>query len=125
MVVRVSVTDSSPTFTASQLAEYYFDPNSYSLVRQYNWCSFGALQFTSYDSSEPVLDVFVPGYAANFTNAQLWPLAMAVGATQKNVAQLTSLAQHIAFVLPSGLGGTAFYAVGTVGFWRCVRLGAF
>lgn len=121
MVMRVSVSDSSPTFTASQLAGYYFDPNSFSFARQYNWCSFGALRFTPFDKSHPVLDVMVPGNAANFTLPQLWPLAMSIGAAQKNVTQLTSLAQHIAIVLPPGLGGGAFYAVATVGFWRYVR----
>ncbi len=118
MVLRVSVSDSTPSFNASQLAKDYFDINSFSLSRQYDWCSFGAIQFVPYDSSNPVVDVVVPVKAANITSSNLWPLAMTAGAVLKQVNYLTDLTMHIAIVLPPGLAdGNTWYAIGTVGYW--------
>jgi hypothetical protein len=102
LVLRVSVSDSSPTVLASRLAEVFFG-SSLSLVTQYRGCSFGAIQFEAYDSAHPVIDVVIQGNAASFTSDNLWPLAVNAAAALKNVKYLTDLAQHVAIVLPPGL----------------------
>ncbi len=117
LVLRVSVSDSSPTFSASDLANDFFD-NSFSVATQYSGCSFGAVQFQSYDSSNPVVDVLIQGSAASFTSSNLWPLAMSAGASQKGVSYLTNLAQHVAIILPPNLSdSSSWYAIGSVGGW--------
>ncbi len=122
LVLRVSVLDSSPTFDASQLAEDYFDMNNFSLVRQYNWCSFGAITFVSYDPSNPIVDVVINVHAANITSNNLWPLAMAAAASLKNVNYLTDIAEHIAIIVPPNLADSSgWYAIGSVGAWWYVE----
>lgn len=117
LVLRVSVSDSSPSFSASDLANDFFD-NSFSVATQYSGCSFGAVQFKSYDLSNPVVDVTIQGSAASFTSANLWPLAMSAAASQKGVSYLNNLAQHVAIIMPPGLSDSSgWYASGSVGGW--------
>lgn len=123
LVLRVSVSNSAPTFTAAQLAQDYFDMSSFSLARQYSMCSFGAINFKPYDYANPVMDVMVQGDAASFTKDTLWPLAMAAGAAEKQVSDLTTLAMHIALILPPGLSDSSdWQSVGTVSSWWYVQI---
>lgn len=112
MVARVSVSDATPTYTASELQPWYFDPNSFSVARQYSRCSSGQQVFVPW--STPVLDVFVSGSISSFSqttlvNAAISEVQIALGGTSLPV-------QHIAFVLPPG--GPTFIAVGQVKGWR-------
>lgn len=119
LVLRVSVSDSSPSISASRLDEVFFDGTNSSLVSQYHGCSFGAIQFQAYDNANPVVDVMIQGSAASFTSSNLWPIAMEAGATLKNVKYLFDLAQHVAIVLPPGLSDSSgWYAIGALGSWR-------
>jgi hypothetical protein len=112
MVVRVSVSDSTPTYTASELEPWYFDPDSFSVTRQYNLCSSGQQIFTPW--STPVMDVFVSGDVASFAQTTL--VNAAISAVQTALGGTSFPMQHIAFILPPGMPN--FVAVGQVGGWR-------
>jgi hypothetical protein len=118
LVVRVSTSDASPTYTASELAQYFFDTNSYSLVRQYQRCSMGALQFQPFDFFSQVIDVVVSGQVGFFTKELLWAAANAAASAQRNVVSLDALSDHVAFILPPGTQGNYWIAAGTTGAWR-------
>ncbi len=120
LVVRVSTSDASPTYTASQLSQYFFDTKGYSMVRQYQLCSTGALQFQPFDFFSQVIDVVIPGQVASFTRELLWSAANAAASSERNVASLDLLSDHVAFILPSGTQGGYWIASGTTGSWRCV-----
>lgn len=113
MVARVSVSDSAPTYSASQLQQWYFDPNSFSLARQYARCSSVQQIFSPW--STPVLEVALFGNIASFTQTTL--VNAAVTAVQNALGGSSIPVQHIAFVLPPNLS-TSFVAVGQVGGWR-------
>lgn len=116
MVVRVSTSDSAPKYTAAQLQQYYFSLSSYSLVRQYALCSASTLWFKGFRGSQPsVLDVYVPGSAASFGKETLWQAALVIVQNQLGLSSVTSVTEHVAFVLPSGLQGGQWFGIGTVG----------
>ncbi len=117
LVIRVSVSDSTPSLSSSELASAFFG-KGFSVATRFSACSFGAIRFKPYDSSHPVVDVIVKGKAASFTSSNLWPLAMSVGASQKHVSSLTNLAEHVAIIIPPGLSDSnQWVAIGSVGGW--------
>ncbi len=116
MIVRVSTSDASPTYTASELATYYFDTSTFSMARQYNWCSAGLLSFVAY--STPVMEVHINGAVSSFSNADLVNAAITVAQNQMDGVSLPQAVQHVAFILPPGTAGVTWFATGQVGAWR-------
>lgn len=116
MVVRVSTSDASPTYSASELATYYFDTSSFSMARQYSMCSAGLLRFVPF--STPVMDVRVSGSVSSFSKENLVNAAISAAQNSLGGASLPAVVEHVAFILPPGTAGMAWFATGQVGAWR-------
>ncbi len=120
LVARVSTSNSAPSYSASQLQQFYFDLNSYSVVRQYALCSSSWLWFKGYNNQNPVVEVYVPGSAGSFNERSLLSAALNQLQSQLHVKSITSLTEHVAFIFPPGIQGGTWYGYGTVGSYRYV-----
>lgn len=119
MIVRVSTSDVSPTYTADQLQQLFFSLSSYSVVRQYALCSSAWLWFKGYNNtSSAVVDLYINGSAASFTQQSLMAAVLPTLMSHFNVKVITSITDHVAFVFPSGLQGARWYGYGTVRSYR-------
>jgi hypothetical protein len=117
IILRVVLNDAAPKYNASQLVQYFFDPSNYSVSTHYNQCSSGALTFYSYNTSNPVTDVFIDASIKNFNKDQLY-LAATTAAIAKLKKHPNQLADHVAYLLPSGTKDSYWFGFGGVKDWR-------
>jgi hypothetical protein len=113
-VVRVSTTDSTPTFTANQLENGLFG-DGINMKTQYDACSFGQLKWQLAEAG--VMDINVGQPVSNFIDyAALVTAAQKKMKADMGISTVTVLADKVIFCLPPGTGN--WVASAGVGHFR-------
>ncbi|KAL7556099.1 hypothetical protein ACA910_008068 [Epithemia clementina (nom. ined.)] len=115
VMIRISTSDSSPTFTAEELQNVLYHSTVANPKRQFELCSFGQLTLLEPNDMGGILDIYLPNVTARgntpgvLTN-EAEAVANAYLSEQYGIANIRSWTDMLMFVVPPGTGGWAAFA---------------
>jgi hypothetical protein len=123
LVLRVTVRDSEPEFSAEEFRERIFGYDGLTLQSQYNKCSAGKLLFEPASIGSGVLEVSLPdNIISDFaSSAALSNAAQTAAAEFLNLPpdiHISALSDHVMICLPPGTGD--WVAAAAMNHWRSV-----
>ena len=120
LVIRVTTDDSSPSVGATEIEDRIFSTTEFSSSSQFRDCSFGQLQFEPYDTTTPVVELYLAGTTASFTERTILSAATQALQEQLGDSDIFTKLDHAVFCMPPGTSGKPYIAYSGVGSWFSV-----